>query len=221
LRSIPESDKSKNTVNRLLEAARQEFARNGYEGVRTPAVARRAGVSVGTLYRYFEDKRDLLYKLTEELVERDEALVIGEGGDSAGNAREQALLEGMIRYLDLLIAQRDLIKAFVEASYRDPEFMVRGWKWELRAMEVLEKYIGHIAGDRITNKRAAAIVIQHAIFRTILVGDLYGRAGKTRVPDREIRRQLLTMIGRYLGLPQELLEAHLNSKTRTKPIVKG
>lgn len=43
----------------IIDAGLAEFAENGFEGARLDAVARRAGVSKGTIYVYFESKEAL------------------------------------------------------------------------------------------------------------------------------------------------------------------
>lgn len=62
------------TVNRLsvddrtadiLAAARQAIAVKGYENVLLSDIARQAGIVEGTIYRYFQNKRDLLVKVAE------------------------------------------------------------------------------------------------------------------------------------------------------------
>lgn len=45
---------------RILDAALGEFAARGYHGVTVPEVAGAAGVGAGTVYRYFDDKQDLV-----------------------------------------------------------------------------------------------------------------------------------------------------------------
>lgn len=45
---------------RIVEAAMHMAAEGGYEAVQMRAVAERAGVSLGTIYRYFKSKDDLL-----------------------------------------------------------------------------------------------------------------------------------------------------------------
>lgn len=47
--------------DRLLQAAESEFAESGYEGATVAAIARRAEVSAGNVYRYFENK-DALFQ---------------------------------------------------------------------------------------------------------------------------------------------------------------
>ena len=67
----------------LLDAAEAAFASHGLEGARVDDIAAVAGVSVGTLYNHFGDRRQLLEALLEgrrqELVARiDEELREGE-----------------------------------------------------------------------------------------------------------------------------------------------
>lgn len=50
----------KQKLDSILAAARALFVENGYAGTTTRAVARRAGVAVGTLFVYFPEKRDML-----------------------------------------------------------------------------------------------------------------------------------------------------------------
>ena len=50
---------------KVLNAARREFAGNGLEA-QIDDIARRAGVGVGTVYRHFPNKVDLLQALAEE-----------------------------------------------------------------------------------------------------------------------------------------------------------
>src|SRR5215217_3258207 len=54
---------------RILDAARRVFAEDGL-GVGVDAVARAAGVGVGTLYRRFPTKQDLLAAVIEDGVVR-------------------------------------------------------------------------------------------------------------------------------------------------------
>jgi len=56
LRRAPLQERGHDKVRRLLEAADALLARDGAAELTTPRVAEQAGVSVGTLYRWFPDK---------------------------------------------------------------------------------------------------------------------------------------------------------------------
>ena len=55
---------------RILEAARKRFRYYGVRKTTMQEIARDAGVAVGTLYLYFQDKDDLLVACTDEYVIR-------------------------------------------------------------------------------------------------------------------------------------------------------
>jgi len=55
-------------VDSLVEAAAQVFSQTGFDRASTNAIAERAGVSIGSLYQYFPDKRALLEAVNESYV---------------------------------------------------------------------------------------------------------------------------------------------------------
>jgi AcrR family transcriptional regulator len=55
---------------RIIDAARKRFRHYGVKKTTMQEIAHDAGVAVGTLYRYFKDKDDLLVACTEEYVAR-------------------------------------------------------------------------------------------------------------------------------------------------------
>jgi AcrR family transcriptional regulator len=60
-------------VAHLLNAARAAFVADGFDGVSIDAIARQAGVSKETIYRYFPDKQALFRASLEEMANRFEA----------------------------------------------------------------------------------------------------------------------------------------------------
>jgi AcrR family transcriptional regulator len=55
------------TRQRLLEAAADEFAREGYVGANINRISRAAGFAKGTIYNYFPSKRALMLALVDEI----------------------------------------------------------------------------------------------------------------------------------------------------------
>ena len=51
---------------RVLDCAKRAFARRGYSGANVNVVAKEAGISVGSLYQYFQTKENLFLTLIEE-----------------------------------------------------------------------------------------------------------------------------------------------------------
>ncbi|MFC8130779.1 TetR/AcrR family transcriptional regulator [Streptomyces sp. NPDC057302] len=68
----PRQARSAATLARVLQAAEDIACSSGLEEMTITGVAARAGVSVGTIYRRFEDKEQLITALTERMLERRE-----------------------------------------------------------------------------------------------------------------------------------------------------
>jgi len=62
-RKAPEQDRSRATVEAIVEAAAHILVKHGYDAFTTNRVAERAGVSIGSLYQYFPNKDALLSEL--------------------------------------------------------------------------------------------------------------------------------------------------------------
>lgn len=63
---VRRSEQRERTRRRLLQLARAEFARFGYEGASTERLVARAGLTRGALYHQFEDKRALFAAVLAE-----------------------------------------------------------------------------------------------------------------------------------------------------------
>jgi AcrR family transcriptional regulator len=70
LRASPVQARSNKRVSALLDAAAAIIHRRGYEELTTAAVANEAGASIGTVYRYFEDRVAVLKALATRNFER-------------------------------------------------------------------------------------------------------------------------------------------------------
>jgi AcrR family transcriptional regulator len=68
-RKSPRQQRSRATVERILDTAARIFDERGYRATTTNHVAEQAGVSVGSLYQYFPNKDALLVALAERHLE--------------------------------------------------------------------------------------------------------------------------------------------------------
>lgn len=87
LRREPRQARSKKLVGWILHGAARVFEERGYAGATTNHIAERAGVSIGSLYRYFPDKDAILTALALRHLEEGEALA----ADLLGRARDPSL----------------------------------------------------------------------------------------------------------------------------------
>lgn len=95
-RKTPIQSRSRVTVDAIFEATIQVLLSDGLAALTTTRVAERAGVSVGTMYQYFPNKKALVFALNERylnaLAERVEATCAGMVGKPVAEMVE-ALIE--------------------------------------------------------------------------------------------------------------------------------
>ncbi len=67
---VPQQERSIEKKNKIIQAGYELFSEVGYYGTNTAEIAKRAGVSTGIVYGYFEDKRDILINVLEIYIDR-------------------------------------------------------------------------------------------------------------------------------------------------------
>ena len=67
--ATPTTRKGQRTRRKILEAAGRVFARDGYVDARMLDIATEAGLSTGGLYRYFDNKTDVMAALIADIHE--------------------------------------------------------------------------------------------------------------------------------------------------------
>lgn len=60
----------KETREKLLASAKQEFLEKGYQGASLRSICKNAGVTTGALYFFFQDKEDLFAAIVEPVLEK-------------------------------------------------------------------------------------------------------------------------------------------------------
>lgn len=67
-RRIPTQERSRRTVEKILDAAERIAGEEGADAATTRAIAERAGVAVPSLYRFFADRDEILDAVLERMV---------------------------------------------------------------------------------------------------------------------------------------------------------
>jgi AcrR family transcriptional regulator len=106
-RRHPKQRRAQQTVEAVLDAVVRILKRDGIDAVTTNRIAEVAGVSVGSVYQYFPDKRAIFGALHERHVEEIARLI------------ERTLVEHAASPLEDVV--RALVEAMVEAHGADPE----------------------------------------------------------------------------------------------------
>ena len=97
-RRIPRQRRASETAATILEGAAQVLETRGLAGFNTNAVARRAGVSIGTLYQYFADKNAILLALAKREMEAS-LTEIGQALQGEADPTPEARVRAMVRVM--------------------------------------------------------------------------------------------------------------------------
>ncbi|BBA96464.1 putative TetR family transcriptional regulator [Actinacidiphila reveromycinica] len=97
LRRVPVQRRSAERLSRILDACARELDEVGYERLSTRAVAARAGVPIGSVYRFFSDKRAMADALgrrnLDEFLDRTAARLAGPGTGADWRAAVDVLVD--------------------------------------------------------------------------------------------------------------------------------
>ena len=197
---------TQNVVRRL--AARQESilaaacdiaAEGGMAAVQMAAVAERAGVAAGTIYRYFPSKIELVVALTAALAEREMAAL--ERAASAAPGPLSALAAAIATFAVRCLARRRLAFALL-AEPVEPEFdAARASYRQALAAEFARLIRAALGGGHLPHQQVAlaAPVLLGALIEG-LIGPLAPAAGGDPA-HRHAQVQMVTLLAlRALGV---------------------
>ena len=116
-------ERSRRSYLALIQAATELFSIHDYDAVGTPEISQRAGVSVGTFYRYFDDKHEIYLEIARRTmvsIYRDtiEGLDPGEFVD---RARHETIAATVAVLFEHVMSRPQLSRSFHEMALRDPE----------------------------------------------------------------------------------------------------
>jgi AcrR family transcriptional regulator len=196
-RSFPQA-RARATYEALLAAAREAFAKRGYDATQSPDIAAAAGVSVGTFYRYFTDKRQAFVEMIADHLEEVQRHVLGQlSPERLGGGERRATIDAAI---DVLFRQARLHPAldevFLAMSLRDPEVAELKAEWDASGRAALAALIEVIVPrDVVRDPHAAAFVVHRAALELAMAPELRGEGAA--IDEHEVRIALREMLERY------------------------
>jgi AcrR family transcriptional regulator len=131
----PQQDRSRQTVEAILESAIQILEEDGLEGFKVSALAERSGYGVGTLYQYFENIDAVMLALVGLENERQRQTLLAEFSDRAASGVAQSTRDLVNLMVGTFSQRRGAHKAIIEwaLSRRD-----------VRALEGRNTFLGQM-----------------------------------------------------------------------------
>jgi len=103
----------------IRQAAIRVFAREGFHRARMETIAHEAGVAVGTIYNYFESKRDVLLAVFE--VEFEEQISFFEGLRKSGLSIPEQIAQILQGHFSLLRERTELAQVLLQERFNPGE----------------------------------------------------------------------------------------------------
>ncbi|MEU1985563.1 TetR/AcrR family transcriptional regulator [Nocardia sp. NPDC019395] len=128
-RRRPTQERAKLTREHILDTAARLFGERGIAETSTNRIAAEAGLSIGTVYRYFSDRTVMVEELLGRLLENVERRLTQRVSDLAGMSVQELAGELLTMITEELVANARLVRALVAGvqfySSGIPEFEPR------------------------------------------------------------------------------------------------
>lgn len=158
-RKSPRQERSRRTVERILDAAARVFHEQGYAAATTNDIADEADVSVGSLYQYFPNKDALLVALTARHIEDTTAGL----ADLLSGLEAEAGFDVILRaVVDFLVEQHDLDDLHLLVMHQAPRTHAINLELD-RARSQLVDLASHLLALRIEDQRRRALIARMVV----------------------------------------------------------
>lgn len=142
-RKNPHQQRARQTIELILEATAQVLERSGDTKFTTNHIARRAGYSIGTLYRYFPDKMSILREMAladlELQEKRARELLAGSQG-ATGHEVIAHLVSSTLQPFRRSRARKSMLLSLLS----DAELVARASDVHLRIMHMFQSRLAEI-----------------------------------------------------------------------------
>ena len=200
--------RSRATLERILISAGKTFDEVGIEAATMEAIAIRAEVSIGSVYRFFNDKQTLILTLADRWQVRCSEMFARLYTEESLARDADAVIEDFITWLGELLSEFAGARALLSASLVAPEQAENDmWTREV------ERFIDHYAPGLPAARRRMAALTYLSVTSALMVGAV--NAGPAM--ERHLREARSVLGGYIHELTREAPEGtrHRRSSPRT------
>lgn len=164
----PKQKRSIETRERILEAGERLFSRDGFHATSTKKIAREAGVSVGSVYNYFPDKKAVMLEIYARHTSRMHGMILEslKDADFASLGRDGTAVTRMIvdQSVKLHSFSPEFHREMSLLRYSDPDFAALNAQEMMRIVGMLVSILEPARENlRVDDLEAAAYVISSAV----------------------------------------------------------
>jgi AcrR family transcriptional regulator len=164
-RKKPVQQRSRFTVDQILEAAARVFAERGYAGATTNHIAERAGVSIGSLYQYFPNKDAILVALHTQHMDSAAGMLQERMQEALGEKRapEHLLRSFVSQIIEMHASEPALHHVLLYEGPRTPGLSERIHAIEDSMARAVEQVLAERGGISHAHARHAAYLVVHVV----------------------------------------------------------
>lgn len=192
---IPRQRRSMERKVRIKAAARELFAAKGINGTSSNEIARHAGVSIGTFYSYYENKRGLFLEILREHLSTFVTDIYTLKPDYSIDLREN-IREHIRKAFSVFDQHPSFHKEALVLKFSDPDVKRLFDEVEEEQLDIISSIIGPYCRNRKPGKLREASKVMHSAVENIAhsVKFLDSRLNKARLID-----ELTEMIFHYVS----------------------
>jgi AcrR family transcriptional regulator len=188
IRRAPRQERSRLTVAAVLDAVERVLKRDGVDAVTTNRIAEAAGVSIGSVYQYFPDKRSIFTALHQRHVEQVSLVIertVAEHGSTSLEDFTCALVPGLMDVHDVDPRLHEIVSEVVPES-------AQGFRRALQG--TFERVMSPHAQDFASHPQA--FVLPHLV-EALVHGGMTQRPPTVSLDD--LKQEAVRAVRAYLG----------------------
>lgn len=202
----PRSAKGEITRARLVKAAKEIFERDGLFDARISDIAKRAKVSYGAFYHYFDTKEQLFREVASAQEKRLSAPPDEEDRARSGATTDNGIYNANRRYLERYRAETQLMRVIEQASRYDPEVNAERMASQRNFAERSERSIKRLQSQGRADPRVNPAIAADALGAMIgRFAELWLTQGYREYDFDEVVEQLSLLWANALRIDPEVL----------------
>ena len=195
-RKFPHQKRAQKTIDEILEATAQLLEHGGRAGFTTNHIARRAGYSIGTLYRYFPHKLAIMREMVEAELKQQEMATraLLERTDSP-DADE--LIRGVVRAILQRFGRSKARKSVLTTLIHDTELVARTHETNRRIMHMFQTRLVEIDPARFRRPTEISCLALSGALLGSIRSTLFSEPRYLKNPEYE--RELVAMVTHFVS----------------------
>ena len=194
-RKEPEQLRSKDRVERILDATKVLLDRMGYEAMTMRAIAKQAEITQPSLYRYFENKQAIIRAIADGFVAQQEASVREAFAQADKDMPWIDVFRTFAKSLRSTCEKDRWMPTCLAAMKSDPELQPKDDQINARYADEFAKLLAHLGftGSRAERGQVSEYLV--SLFDMLLME----MPRRSRAKRNELEKQFLLSVERYLA----------------------